>query len=1173
MVSLVITIIVLLILAAIVFLSSIKTINEADYSKYVSNVSDVSTAFHEASTAVNGDKTVESQTKSIEQIYNYVAKDGIEEKDFLTRSEVPVYTIIKDEGQIGIRLPEMIVESGTGKRVPVKYATTKNGKIFTWPPYDYENKYYITDFDTVDSKMQTEIVVGDEKFTIKIDPIDGSLLDAPTKKPEDDKETPDENLPEEHDFSSKTPTTDYLCSEATCTTPARYYYKCIQCNEKGTETYTSGNALGHNYGEWKITKTTTCATIGEKTKTCSRCGEVQRETIAKDTNNHTGGETPTVVDATCLTNGTKTYKCNSCGVIKRTETIVALGHSWSDFSITTEATCVKKGIKTRTCVRCKISETEEIPIDTENHSNDVEKPTTAATCTVAGKIVSVCSLCKVTLNTETIAALGHLWSDFSITTEATCVKKGVKTRTCERCKISETEEIPINGENHHDSEVEKTTTDATCIEDGKIVSTCSLCKVTLNTETIEALGHIDENSDGKCDRCGIDMGDEVQSELSRDYLAEFVTNEKPTSIVFVSDGVPNGLGTSIKQEDVSKEKNGGIIAWIDGATCYVGSINGGKVIAPSDANSLFSGLTNEIYKTIINIDCKGLDTSNVMDTSYMFSQCESLISINLSGVDTSKVTTMEEMFGSCKALTSLDVSGFDTSKVTNMSWMFENCSNLDYLDVSKFDVSSVYSIAYMFLNCSKLTYLDVTGFDTINVSAMGGAFKGCSSLKSLDVSGFKTDKVLTMGSMFDGCKSLTKIDASGFDTSNVADMSAMFMNCNLLTELDVSNFNTSNVLWMHDMFNYCESLTTLDVSNFNTSKVTSMQKMFYNCCNIKELDVSGFKTNNLDEYGMIGMFSYCKSITSLDLCGFNTSTITNMKKVFMYCTNLKTIYVSITFVTTNVTDSSDMFYGCTALVGGEGTVYDTSYTDATYARIDNGTETPGYFTTKTPCVTPDTLVTLADGTKKRIDETTYEDKFIVWDFVNGCYTIAPASIIMNHGYNNYNVVTLNFSDGTNISTINGHGFFHTDSNRFVILDNKNVQDYVGHDFAKQNYDGYSIVKLVSYSVEQQYTESWSILTSNHYNCIMEDMFTLTPAEVDGSPDYLMPFVIGDDMKYSEEEMQADVEKYGLYTYEEFAHLLTKEQFDVLNIPNFKVAVGKGLISYEEILLLIKIHMK
>lgn len=46
---------------------------------------------------------------------------------------------------------------------------------------------------------------------------------------------------------------------------------------------------------------------------------------------------------------------------------------------------------------------------------------------------------------------------------------------------------------------------------------------------------------------------------------------------------------------------------------------------------------------------------------------------------------------------------------------------------------------------------------------------------------------------------------------------------------------------------------------------------------------------------------------------------------------------------TNVTRSGDMFSDCTALVGGNGTVYDANHTDLGYARIDKPGQ-PGYFT-------------------------------------------------------------------------------------------------------------------------------------------------------------------------------------------------------------------------------------
>ena len=225
-----------------------------------------------------------------------------------------------------------------------------------------------------------------------------------------------------------------------------------------------------------------------------------------------------------------------------------------------------------------------------------------------------------------------------------------------------------------------------------------------------------------------------------------------------------------------------------------------------------------------------------------------------------------------------------------------------------------------------------------------------------------------------------------------------------------------------------------------------------------------------------------------------------------------------------------------------------------------------------PCVTPDTLVTLADGTQKRIDEVTYNDQLLVWNHYTGKYDIAPASIVMNHGYDEYEIVTLTFDDGTVVNTINGHGFFDANENRYVILSDNNAADYIGHDFVKVDGDSYKTVKLVDYSVKTEYTESWSVLTAEHYNCVLEGMLTITSAEVEGSADYLMPFELGEGMKYDEAAMQADIETYGLYTYEEFSEYCTYEQFVGFGFENWKVAVGKGYITWDEILYLISIHI-
>ena len=229
------------------------------------------------------------------------------------------------------------------------------------------------------------------------------------------------------------------------------------------------------------------------------------------------------------------------------------------------------------------------------------------------------------------------------------------------------------------------------------------------------------------------------------------------------------------------------------------------------------------------------------------------------------------------------------------------------------------------------------------------------------------------------------------------------------------------------------------------------------------------------------------------------------------------------------------------------------------------------------CVTPDTLVTLADGTQKRIDEVTYADRLLVWNFYTGEYDVAPASVIVNHGYDSNEIIRLTFSDGTKLNFVGVHGAFDQDLNRFVEITAENVTDFIGDKFLKVSDNGFVSVILVDSEIVTEYTESWSIVSVKHYNAILNGVLTVTPTSAAAFPALDMPqlapyeaYELGQNMKYDEVKMQADIEKYGLYTYEEFADYCTYELFEAFDIATMKIVVGKGYATFEDVVNYIQI---
>ena len=111
----------------------------------------------------------------------------------------------------------------------------------------------------------------------------------------------------------------------------------------------------------------------------------------------------------------------------------------------------------------------------------------------------------------------------------------------------------------------------------------------------------------------------------------------------------------------------------------------------------------------------------------------------------------------------------------------------------------------------------------------------------------------------------------------------------------------------------------------------------------EKLDLSSFDTKKVTSIGSMFAFS---NITTFDISNFDTNKVTTTERMFSNMTNLKTIYVSDKFSLDKVTSSADMFLFCENLVGREGTKYSPTSNDKTYARIDSGEASPGYFTAK-----------------------------------------------------------------------------------------------------------------------------------------------------------------------------------------------------------------------------------
>ncbi len=261
-----------------------------------------------------------------------------------------------------------------------------------------------------------------------------------------------------HNYNQQVTTSTYFKSAATCENKAVYYYSCT-CGKKGTTTFETGNALGHDFG----TGTTRIHDRGDGTHDwkCSRC-----ETYGKVENGQQvkGGYVSctygnwTADTATCESTGTHSRTCSACGHTD-TQNTPSLGHSYTTQTVGANylykaATCTEAAKYYYSCSRCGKSEND--PDHTFSNGNPLGHSFTGAAHNAGSGVHNYqCARCDVygvgTTANATEACSGGT---------ATCAAKAV----CDICHTEYGDKAP----NAHTNLTHTARVENTCQQAGNI---------------------------------------------------------------------------------------------------------------------------------------------------------------------------------------------------------------------------------------------------------------------------------------------------------------------------------------------------------------------------------------------------------------------------------------------------------------------------------------------------------------------------------------------------------------------------------------------------------------------------------------------------------------------------------------------------------------------------------
>lgn len=165
--------------------------------------------------------------------------------------------------------------------------------------------------------------------------------------------------------------------------------------------------------------------------------------------------------------------------------------------------------------------------------------------------------------------------------------------------------------------------------------------------------------------------------------------------------------------------------------------------------------------------------------------------------------------------------------------------------------------------------------------------------------------------------------------------------------------------------------------------------------------------------------------------------------------------------------------GCVSGVDVEG---------ATYQQVRAGhtlTEDVYICSWEEPCLMKGTAITLSDGSMKNIENITYDDELLVWNFDNGEFTKAKPIIIIAGVASRYKHVLL--ENGYELKTIQNHRLFNVDQGKFMYPKNM-----IGETTVTQ--DG-KLVKVLSVTKHDEQVEYYNITTDYHINLYANKLLT------------------------------------------------------------------------------------
>lgn len=253
------------------------------------------------------------------------------------------------------------------------------------------------------------------------------------------------------------------------------------------------------------------------------------------------------------------------------------------------------------------------------------------------------------------------------------------------------------------------------------------------------------------------------------------------------------------------------------------------------------------------------------------------------------------------------------------------------------------------------------------------------------------------------------------------------------------------------------TLTFDEVANATSYEVFVDNVSIGTHTNVVEYQVTVTNSNPSNIYNVENLSIYESNTNSLSVFDDGMTKLGEVSSNQTMVFNITKKYILVS----NTYGSVDTYSGGLTLVNSDSnnTLFEVSNNGAVTAT--------GYY-----CLTGDTLINLADGTQKRIDELTLQDKVLSYNPTTQeleADEITYVDSMENKTYTEYDIWT--FSNGTIIKTVHRHRFYNVERQEMTYMDKWNIGEHA----INQNGE---LIALVSHKNVKEKVKHYTIFTKN-----------------------------------------------------------------------------------------------